>query len=282
MDTPREQARFVELNGLDVFCTTRMPIGTPVGHVVFGAPFFEARKAAHRTMVETGWALSDAGWCVTRFDYRGCGDSEGSFSNFSLADWAADLQAIWESLPALTGIAPTGLLGLRTGATIACAVGSRLPGLTCLALWEPVCDGTRYLDEEFRRKQIQNMMTTGHGRTGRNALQQALEAGQTIDLDGYPLTPRLYHDLLDVKPETLPRTLPAQTPTLVVENSRPSMDKTGPSPLVAGMINAGLKPDPRYVAYPPFWNLLGLVDLTMLITPTVEWFRQQANPGAPR
>ncbi|MBM4047042.1 MAG: hypothetical protein FJ279_18220, partial [Planctomycetes bacterium] len=61
--------------------------------MVFCHPFGEERKSAFRAMVAAARAFADDGFTVLRFDYRGCGDSEGEFRDATLAAQMADVRA---------------------------------------------------------------------------------------------------------------------------------------------------------------------------------------------
>ena len=64
---------------------------------------------------------ADAGWVVLTFNFRGTGESEGSFS---LGGWVADLRAAVDHLLDVAGVDGVWLAGFSTGGSLAlCAAG---------------------------------------------------------------------------------------------------------------------------------------------------------------
>lgn len=82
--------------------------------IVVGGPQY--RAGAHRQYVMLARALAEAGVPVLRFDYRGMGDSTGTFRGFEECgeDIAAAVDALCERLPAVREVV---LWGLCDGAT---------------------------------------------------------------------------------------------------------------------------------------------------------------------
>lgn len=104
------------------------------------------------------WAR-DAGRCFVRFDYRGCGASEGAFEEATLADWRDDAQAVVEQLTD----GPVILVGSSMGGwlmlLLARLLGSRLHGLVGVA---PAPDFT-----DWGFSQAEKMALLQHGRVER-------------------------------------------------------------------------------------------------------------------
>lgn len=233
-------------------------------------PIFEERKAAQRILVETGRALTAEGWVVLHFDYRGCGDSEGAFECFSVSDWREDIRIASAWLAARYSGLSRGILGLRLGGTLAWveAATSDSP-FTRAVLWSPILHGQEYLAAELRRKLMKEMLTFGAGRATRDEWIRQLREGQSVDFDGYCVTPTLERDL---------GTLVAEPPFL----------HAPPEGLIVGLTPRG-RPDPGlvrwaegwrksggtctlcFLAEPPFWSLIGLVPCERLIRTTCEW-----------
>ena len=114
--------------------------------VVLCAPLGAEEQSAHRSVLHLADGLAQRGMRALRFDYPGCGDSEGETVDCtSLQDWVDSVVAAvaWLREVGCTRIA---LLGLRLGAMVA--------GMACararpdwLVLWAPVTDGRRYARE---------------------------------------------------------------------------------------------------------------------------------------
>ncbi|MCS6863090.1 MAG: alpha/beta hydrolase, partial [Abditibacteriales bacterium] len=156
---------------------------TPQGAFVFCAPFAEEEKCAHRVMVDAARALAQVGYAVLRFHYRGCGDSEGEFEEFTLEDWRQDIHAALHFVRSRAS--SLHLLGLRLGATLAAQVAEERDDVHRLILWEPIVNGRRYVAQNLLRKRLRAALTN-HPTT---------QPSDATDFDGYLITDRLQSDL---------------------------------------------------------------------------------------
>jgi exosortase A-associated hydrolase 2 len=233
-------------------------------------PLFEERKSAQRVMVEAARAFAAAGCAVLRFDYRGCGDSTGDFAAFGCADWLADIAAAARFLARNTAAEQTGLLGLRLGASLATQAAAANTELArFLVLWEPILDGRRHLDQELRRKLVNEMVTFGQSRATRAGLLKDLESGRAIDMDGYAVTPRLFAEInAIILAETTPR-LAARI--LLVRIARAGVAGPDWKRLQTALTASGAAVDSIQVEEDPFWSLVGLVACPKLVQATREW-----------
>lgn len=86
--------------------------------------------------VQIGEAFSQAGFAVCRFDFRGCGDSEGSLAETTVAQRVADLRSVVERIrahPALSG--RVALLGSSLGAYVSLFVAGQDFKVKAVAAW---------------------------------------------------------------------------------------------------------------------------------------------------
>ena len=115
--------------------------------IVVCQPFGAEYLRAHRALRRLGLQLARAGFHVLRFDYRGTGDSAGSLADASLEKWVADTQAALDILKKDSGVSRLSIVGMRLGAAIACLAARARRDVRSLVLWEPIWDGSAYLDE---------------------------------------------------------------------------------------------------------------------------------------
>ena len=170
--------------------------GEPVAAVLFCHPLGEEKKCAHRAFLETTNALQRRGVASLRFDMSGCGDSDGEFEQFRLADWLDDIEAAWSETGRRAPDARRILLGLRFGASLAAVATARLKNVGGLVLWQPIIDGKAEFSGDLRRVLIQQMITDGKAATDRNELIAQLESGEgAVEMDGYAVTGALYQDI---------------------------------------------------------------------------------------
>jgi len=155
---------------------------------VFCHPFAEEKLWAHRVFVSMARDLAGEGMPVLRFDYRGYGDSEGEFEQFTPADHVADIHAAVAELqrrqPTVSRIH---LLGLRYGATLAVLAAAENPAIGRLVLWDPVIDMAQYLQDQLRSNLTTQMVLHGKVIANRDELVSRIRAGEFVNIDGYDL-----------------------------------------------------------------------------------------------
>lgn len=136
-----ESALFDEAGRLVFSCTPRV---SPRATLVIASSLFAEFQRNYRREVLLSRAAAAAGLGAIRFHYRGVGNSVGEPVTPNLDTMADDLAAIVSSVATpYTVIAAT-----RLGALAAVKLRDRfdLP----LVLWEPVLDGTRWVEEVIR------------------------------------------------------------------------------------------------------------------------------------
>jgi len=136
-----------------------------------------------------------------RFDFRGCGESDGDFREVTAATCREDLAAIITTLDRTPGIDPTriGIVGSSFGCFTAAHLAAQMPGLKCLAFWAPVSDPRALSERDM----------AGGG-------WEFLKTHAYVDHHGLPLA-RLFFD-------TLPE---RDGPTMLAESPRPLLIQHG-------------------------------------------------------
>ncbi len=115
--------------------------------VVIGGAFGQEGIRAHRMLRVLAERLARQGHAVLRFDAFGTGDSMGEDEDLDMEGWAADVITADTQVRLLSGAHITVWMGMRLGASAMLrAAQVPPPGLTRLVLWDPVIDGSRYLE----------------------------------------------------------------------------------------------------------------------------------------
>ncbi len=161
-----EERQHVEFTheGEKIFGILHCPIGAEkVPAVIFCHGLAGHKIGKHRMYVSLAESLSRHGIASFRFDFRGSGDSEGSFSDMSLKGEVSDALRSLEYLVSHPQIdhERIGIFGRSFGGAVAVMAAHRYKKAKTMALWAPVFNAkqweeqwelyeTHQLDEETR------------------------------------------------------------------------------------------------------------------------------------
>lgn len=140
-------------SGLSLACHVGRPPGEvqpgPGVIVCHGFPIgpLDARRSAGTYSELVDRMARQLGCVAMAFTFRGCGDSEGSFS---LQGWVDDLRAAVSHLTQLADLDGVILVGTNTGGSIAVSVGVDDPRVTAAALLGPRADFDDWADHPRR------------------------------------------------------------------------------------------------------------------------------------
>lgn len=171
--------------------------------VVLCPPWGQEHLRAHRSMRQLALRLSVAGLHVLRFDYFGTGDSAGDMTDAEIPGWEADIEMAVEEAMDMTGAQRVGLVGLRLGATLAAQICvRRRRQIESLVMWDPVIDGSDFVDELLALDAVKSGPPTPrprpHGRPG-------------CQLLGFPVTLQMLEQMRQLDLLTLLPSLPARS-----------------------------------------------------------------------
>jgi alpha-beta hydrolase superfamily lysophospholipase len=155
----------------------------PRAAVVLAGPMTLERSHGYLTWVRWARNLALNGYDVYRFDYRGVGESLGSFRDLRFQDWQDDLQAVVQHARAQRH-GRVVVVGLRLGALLGRAVFEN-QGADALLAWDPPVDGKAMLMDMLRRKLAADYMEFGGDRKTRDDYVRELEAGRLVEVEGY-------------------------------------------------------------------------------------------------
>lgn len=110
--------------------------------------FASSKLGTNRAWVRLAEYLTQAGIGCVRFDFRGCGDSEGSLSEMSVEDYLADVRLVYEHFQEYERI---GLFGSSFGGALAALAAAQLP-VQSLALWAPIASGELWFRDQLAAK----------------------------------------------------------------------------------------------------------------------------------
>lgn len=189
---PAEVYEYVPMGAERLYVVHHRAKGSPRGIVVIGGATVAQRERAYRSMVLLARTIAGAGFDAVRFDYRGVGESTGSFAERSLCDWREDLEAVASIARSWTPRVPMVMMGLRTGALLASQCFARGIGDAMLLL-SPPRSGTDLLQEILRRTLMADMLASPNApRRTREEIAAALERGEIVNVDGYAWSRKLW------------------------------------------------------------------------------------------
>jgi uncharacterized protein len=217
---------------------------------VFCHPYAEEKLWAHRSYVSLARNLATHGYPVLRFDFMGHGDSMGDFANGDIHSRINDVSRGIEQILSLSGADSIALFGLRFGGTLAALAAERCPEVSSLVLWQPIVDGGQYMQEVLRSNLSTQMAVYGRVQTNRKELVEQMRNGASIDVDGYPLTGRMYDQAEQVHLDQ--REVNRSIPALIVQVSRKEDAPTDPKlKILAAQYTPGSL---TVVTEEPFWK----------------------------
>lgn len=133
--------------GNRIYCSlhrpaTRLVRGTGV---VLCNPLGHEYYRAHRSYVKLAGQLAQLGFPVMRFDFTGCGDSEGERVHERLDAWLNEISIAVDLLRESEPVSSVALGGLRFGGTLSWLAARRVDSVKALLLWDATIDGEGYI-----------------------------------------------------------------------------------------------------------------------------------------
>jgi len=130
----REEVHRVPVEGVKLALVLHLPERSPAACVV-ACHGLGASKDSEKYLL-LGREFPKTGLALARFDFRGCGESDGSFADSTVASRVRDLEAVLHFLgehPALDR--RFGLLGSSMGGYVALFVAAKRPGGLPVVTW---------------------------------------------------------------------------------------------------------------------------------------------------
>jgi pimeloyl-ACP methyl ester carboxylesterase len=255
----------------------------PLG-LVYCHPLAEERNQSQGVAVRTARLLASQGIPVLRFDFSGCGDSEGLLEEASADDWIAEIGLALQVLREKTGVARTGVWGLRAGANLAARYADGRQDVAMGIFWQPLPDLKMMMTQFLRQKLSTEMagaavaVSSGEAAPGMPAgpsaglsvksLVQRMEAGDTVEVMGYPVTQRLYASMLAASTPFAGSRFPF--PACVTAINEADAPPEGLKRM-AETLSGGPPAELLHVREAPFWDRYWRWDAPLLAQETARW-----------
>jgi alpha/beta superfamily hydrolase len=130
-----EQARYFTVPGEHLY-TVLHQVPDPIARVLLVGPFASERHFSYHPWVRWARYLAARRIEVLRYDYRGIGESTGTFEDMSFENWSEDVQLLAEWFSHQSPRVPLMLHGLELGAILAAKSFQTGTG-DALLLWAP-------------------------------------------------------------------------------------------------------------------------------------------------
>lgn len=154
-------------------------------------PFGQEAVRIHRFFRVLAERLAREGIASLRFDYHATGESLGEDDEGDIERWRRDILSAHELLRQRAQTTDISWLAPRLGAALAAhASTSALPGVRQLLLWQPVVQGSAYLDE-LRR---------AHEQTLRSLPASAHSSPFESEVIGFGISPTLLKQIGGIAP----------------------------------------------------------------------------------
>jgi exosortase A-associated hydrolase 1/exosortase A-associated hydrolase 2 len=160
--------------------------------VIHVPAFGEEMNKSRHVVAATARRLAAAGHVVLAPDLSGTGESPAGLASASLQIWVNEISHIVAHARA-AGVSDVTLWGLRLGCLVAAEAAAQLsPPPERLLLWQPVHKGAQQMSQFLRLLAAAEVTGTVKGTPRAADARAALNAGDTVEIAGYPLSGQLY------------------------------------------------------------------------------------------
>lgn len=262
-------AHFIGEPDRRIFLVTRRPAAARGGAVLLVPPFGEEMNKTRRMYADVAHGLMLRGIASVLPDLFGTGDSEGEFREATWDRWIRDISSTLAWMET-EGWPVRAVLATRLGCSLAGeALLASGAAMNATVFWQPVADGSRFLVQLLRLRVAASMMEPGRNETA-GGLRQRLRDGETLEVAGYEIAPRLAEQLDGVRlGAALGKHLGAWHWMELVRDAQAALPAEADRSITQARAN-GLEPTVRTIAGEPFWTSTEIVRNAALTRETID------------
>jgi uncharacterized protein len=244
-----------------------------LGLVVCAQPFAEEMNKSRRMVALGSRALADMGFAVAQLDLSGCGDSTGDLCSAGWHDWVEDVCDALAFLEQVHGKAPVWLWGVRAGSLVLAEAARRIAVPANFLLWQAQSSGKVAL-QQFLRLDLANQLQASAKKSAAPSLRERLAAGESIDVAGYELGPRLAVGLEGASLTPSPARAHSSVVWLEVGRTAPFEVQAASKHTINDWLASGAQVKVTAVAGAPFWQTLDIEVAPALLSATIDLLRE--------
>jgi alpha/beta superfamily hydrolase len=192
-----EDAGFFAVPGAHLY-TVLHQVTDPVARILLVGPFTSDRHNSYHPWVRWARYLAARQIEVLRYDYRGVGESTGTFEEMNFEKWVEDVQLLAEWVTNHLSDVPLVLHGLELGAILAGKCFHEGVG-DALLLWSPPGIANQALRSTLLQSAgLKQLFQSAEDRKPAAAYIKQLEQGLSVEVNGYQWSSQLWLDSFDV------------------------------------------------------------------------------------
>jgi alpha-beta hydrolase superfamily lysophospholipase len=193
-----ECAGYFDVSGAALY-TVLHEVADPVARVLLVGPFASERHFSYHPWVRWARYLAARGIEVLRYDYRGVGESTGSFEEMGFDHWSEDVDLLADWLSSRSQSVPLLLHGLEIGAILAARSFAQGSG-DALLLWSPPAHANQALRSSLMRwAGLEQLFESAENRRSAADYIRQLEQGLSIEVAGYQWSSSLWRRSFDFR-----------------------------------------------------------------------------------
>lgn len=237
--------------------------------ILYCHPFAEEKNCSHAVTAKAARAFARQGFPVLRFDFSGCGDSEGELENATLDDWLEDIHSAAIQLKREARVDRIAVWGLRLGAGLALLEAAQRDDVAFAVLWHPVVAFKQYLHQFLRQRVGTGLLNEDKERNSVNTLTAQLQVGRPVEVFGYTITRDLYDSFISFDDRPLHADI--HCPLFIASLSLSDQAPIAVSKIAEKLAAKTTQADFTHVQDEPFWDRYWCWQSPALTEKTVNW-----------